>query len=249
MCYFSFYNFILLFRFHVTQCNMLRLSGSSHIFLLKLYNYISRFCCASSFVLSSCPAWQNIYGRKRASERRREAATSSEVSSCTSPIEHLYISQFPFVFRNVFVAAVRVTYFYLPLLLALPLGCRCSCCYYCCFSFCPSPFFLFVFRWPFSHATPNGAFGTFQRNSVPWFRCLLHNLNCLSAGRLGHPLLSCRVQHAGNLTLKQLQQQQLDSSVVLSVCVWLEIVTVSSFLTTSFACLLAANSEKGKLLR
>lgn len=123
---------------------MLRLSGSSHIFLLKLYNYISRFCCASSFVLSSCPAWQNIYGRKRASERRREAATSSEVSSCTSPIEHLYISQFPFVFRNVFVAAVRVTYFYLPLLLALPLGCRCSCCYYCCFSFCPSPLFVCV---------------------------------------------------------------------------------------------------------
>lgn len=49
-CVISFYNFSLLFQSQVTECDMLPLSGSGRIFLLKLHNYISGFCCASCFV-------------------------------------------------------------------------------------------------------------------------------------------------------------------------------------------------------
>lgn len=93
---------------------------------------------------------------------------------CTSPIEHLYISQFPFVFRNVFAATVRVTYFYFPLFLMLALVLVLL------LLLLSSLLWLFVFRWPFSTAIQMGHSGPFNAIRSPAFG-LLHNLNCLSA--------------------------------------------------------------------
>lgn len=55
------------------------------------------------FLPVSCLAkhiWWEGSGRGRGGESQQHR---QKFSSCTSPIEHLYISQFPFVFRNVFV--------------------------------------------------------------------------------------------------------------------------------------------------
>jgi len=150
-----------LFSFYFVQ-DIERLSGSSYIFLLKFNNYISRYCCSCSLVFS-CLVFCSI----PKSEREREG-TRGEFS-CSSPIE-------------------GTTFVYFTISVCFPERCRCRC-------RCSCHIFLFVivaalvvvvvacvFCWPFSHGTPNGAFGTFQRNSMArFFVGLPHNLNCLSA--------------------------------------------------------------------
>lgn len=139
------------------------------LFLLKLYNYISRFCCVRvpCFLPVSCLAkhiWWEGSGRGRGGESQQHR---QKFSSCTSPIEHLYISQFPFVFRNVFVRRFSCHIF----LFATVVGVATS---VIIVVSCPlslaSPFFLFVFRWPFSHsALQMGHSGPFNAIRCPGF--------------------------------------------------------------------------------
>lgn len=104
-------------------------------FLLKLDNYISCFCCTCSIVFCLvlfCVKWSFFV---------------FILTLCSSPMEakHLYISQFPFVFRNV----VRVAHIFI-------WHCCCCCCLY----------LAALFR----TGSPNGTFGTFQRSSMAPFR-------------------------------------------------------------------------------
>lgn len=139
------------------------------------------------FLPVSCLAkhiWWEGSGKGRGGESQQHR---QKFSSCTSPIEHLYISQFPFVFRNVFVRRFSCHIF----LFATVVGVATS---VIIVVSCPlslaSPFFFDCVSLAFfALGPPNGAFGTFQRNSLPWFRCLPHNLNCLSAGRFGLVIL------------------------------------------------------------
>lgn len=177
LCHISFYIYIFFFCYNFSFCISFlcdthnvtcygcpgRATYRTHIllFLLKLYNYISRFCCVRVPLFSTRVLLGKAYMVGRSQQHRQK------FSSCTSPIEHLYISQFPFVFRNVFVRRFSCHIF----LFATVVGVATS---VIIVVSCPlslaSPFFLFVFRWPFSHsALQMGHSGPFNAIRCPGF--------------------------------------------------------------------------------
>lgn len=133
------------------------LSGSSNIFLLKLYNYISRFCCSCSFVLS-CLVFYSI--PKSEKERKREIF-----------MQFTYRRHNICVFHNfrLFSGTLSLS-LSLPLFVSHIFICHCCCSYCCCCCCCC----LCVFAGLFRTALQMGHSGPF--NAIPWPGFLLASL-------------------------------------------------------------------------